>query len=58
MLAAFSLFFSHSVMLRLPTVGRALAGAAKGSLTPSNTSKTCVCLHTHLRLCVSRSTIY
>ncbi|XP_070786417.1 NADH-ubiquinone oxidoreductase 75 kDa subunit, mitochondrial-like isoform X2 [Enoplosus armatus] len=27
-------------MLRLPTVGRALAGAAKGSLAPSNTGKT------------------
>ncbi|KAK2856905.1 hypothetical protein Q5P01_005640 [Channa striata] len=31
---------SESVMLRLPVVGRALAGAAKGSLTPSNTVRT------------------
>nr|XP_020456353.1 NADH-ubiquinone oxidoreductase 75 kDa subunit, mitochondrial [Monopterus albus] len=27
-------------MLRLPTIGRALAGAAKGSLSPSNTMRT------------------
>ena len=38
------LFFSPRVMLRLPNVGRALAGAAKSSLAPSNTGKTRVCL--------------
>lgn len=32
-----------SVMLRLPSVSRALAGAAKGSLAPSNNGKDCVC---------------
>uniref|UniRef100_A0A673AY50 NADH-ubiquinone oxidoreductase 75 kDa subunit, mitochondrial n=1 Tax=Sphaeramia orbicularis TaxID=375764 RepID=A0A673AY50_9TELE len=31
------MFSLQSIMLRLPTVGRALAGAAKGSLAPSNT---------------------
>ena len=29
-------------MLRLPAVGRALSGAAKGSLAPSNTGRLCV----------------
>ncbi|CAB1413473.1 unnamed protein product [Pleuronectes platessa] len=33
---------SERVMLRLPTVGRALAGAAKSSLAPSNTVRTSV----------------
>lgn len=40
-------------MLRLPNVGRALAGAAKGSLASSNTGKTrvCVCVYAHLCPC-------
>lgn len=41
-------------MLRLPTVGRALAGAAKSSLAPSNTGSTdsvCVCKSYILFVC-------
>lgn len=46
------LFSSHSSMLRLPSVGRALAGAAKGSLAPSNTGNVCECV------CVYTSVFY
>lgn len=41
-----------SVMLRLPTVSRALAGAAKSSLAPSNTGKTCMCVLYIFYVCV------
>lgn len=49
---------SCSVMLRLPTVGRALAGAAKGSLAPSNTGMTCVCACVCLCVCTCTVNVF